>query len=168
MVLGRILYNNIKEYTPKWYPTIPYSQAVKPTFSTFSHLSQEDSHKSSQASTPAPTSSLLGESSPEYSNTTRGCGRFSFSVWLSPCTTQSTLHLWPFINQITSIEHTRLRWPRKRLTRRNSDNLKKLKEEANDSSLTFCNPTILSAFNIFKSIQFSSSMKNVSLSILDF
>ena len=35
MVYGRILYNNIKEYTPKWYPTIPYSQTVKPTFSNF-------------------------------------------------------------------------------------------------------------------------------------
>ena len=32
---GRILYNNIKEYTPKWFPTIPYSQTVKPTFSNF-------------------------------------------------------------------------------------------------------------------------------------
>ena len=31
---GRILYNNIKEYTPKWFPTIPYSQTVKPTFGT--------------------------------------------------------------------------------------------------------------------------------------
>ena len=29
---GKILYNNIKEYTPKWFPTIPYSQTVKPTF----------------------------------------------------------------------------------------------------------------------------------------
>lgn len=34
MVYGRILYNNIKEYTPKWYPTIPYSQTVKHTFGT--------------------------------------------------------------------------------------------------------------------------------------
>jgi predicted neutral ceramidase superfamily lipid hydrolase len=32
MVYGRILYNNIKEYTPKWFPTIPYSQTVKPVF----------------------------------------------------------------------------------------------------------------------------------------
>merc|ERR1719445_512520 len=32
MVYGRILYNNIKEYTPKWYPTIPYAQTTKPTF----------------------------------------------------------------------------------------------------------------------------------------
>lgn len=34
MVYGRILYNNIKEYTPKFFPTIPYSQTVKPTFGT--------------------------------------------------------------------------------------------------------------------------------------
>jgi hypothetical protein len=34
MVYGRILYNNIKEYTPKWFPTIPYSQTVKPVFGT--------------------------------------------------------------------------------------------------------------------------------------
>jgi hypothetical protein len=33
MVYGRILYNNIKEYTPKWFPTIPYSQTTKPIFS---------------------------------------------------------------------------------------------------------------------------------------
>lgn len=32
MVYGKILYNNIKEYTPKWFATIPYSQTVKPTF----------------------------------------------------------------------------------------------------------------------------------------
>lgn len=32
MVYGRILYNNIKEYTPKWFPTIPYSQTVKHTY----------------------------------------------------------------------------------------------------------------------------------------
>ena len=34
MVYGRILYNNIKEYTPKSFPTIPFSQTVKPTFGT--------------------------------------------------------------------------------------------------------------------------------------
>ncbi len=34
MVYGRILYNNIKEYTPKNFPTIPYSQTVKPLFGT--------------------------------------------------------------------------------------------------------------------------------------
>jgi hypothetical protein len=34
MVYGKILFNNIKEYTPKWFPTIPYSQTVKPVFGT--------------------------------------------------------------------------------------------------------------------------------------
>ena len=34
MVYGRILYNTIKEYTPKNFPTIPYSQTVKPSFGT--------------------------------------------------------------------------------------------------------------------------------------
>lgn len=33
MVYGRILYNNIKEYTPKWMKTVPYAQTAKPTFS---------------------------------------------------------------------------------------------------------------------------------------
>lgn len=37
MVYGKILFNNIKEYTPKWYPTIPYSQTVKPVFGTKSN-----------------------------------------------------------------------------------------------------------------------------------
>ena len=32
MVYGRILYNNIKEYTPKWFKTVPYAQTTKPTF----------------------------------------------------------------------------------------------------------------------------------------
>lgn len=32
MVYGKILFNNIKEYTPKWYATIPYSQTIKPVF----------------------------------------------------------------------------------------------------------------------------------------
>ena len=34
MVYGRILYNNIREYTPKSFPTIPYSQTTKPVFGT--------------------------------------------------------------------------------------------------------------------------------------
>jgi hypothetical protein len=32
MTYGKILYNNIKEYTPKSFKTIPYSQTVKPSF----------------------------------------------------------------------------------------------------------------------------------------
>lgn len=45
MVYGRILYNNIKEYTPKWFPTIPYSQTTKPVFGNFK-LTQVVSPKS--------------------------------------------------------------------------------------------------------------------------
>ena len=30
MVYTRILYNNIKEYTPNFIKTIPYAQTVKP------------------------------------------------------------------------------------------------------------------------------------------
>ena len=32
MVYGRILYNSIKEYTPRNFPTIPFSQTAKPRF----------------------------------------------------------------------------------------------------------------------------------------
>lgn len=50
MVYGRILYNNIKEYTPKWFPTIPYSQTTKPVFGN-SPLTQVASPRSSLAGT---------------------------------------------------------------------------------------------------------------------
>lgn len=52
MVYGRILYNNIKEYTPKWFPTIPYSQTTKPVFGT-PFLTQVANPKSSLAGTPS-------------------------------------------------------------------------------------------------------------------
>ncbi|CAK79841.1 unnamed protein product (macronuclear) [Paramecium tetraurelia] len=32
MVYGRLIYNNVKDYTPQWFKTIPYQQTVKPTF----------------------------------------------------------------------------------------------------------------------------------------
>jgi hypothetical protein len=32
MVYGRILYNTIREYTPRSFPTIPFSQTAKPRF----------------------------------------------------------------------------------------------------------------------------------------
>lgn len=35
MVYGRIIFNNVKEYTPSWIKTIPYSQVTKPTFGEF-------------------------------------------------------------------------------------------------------------------------------------
>jgi len=31
MVYGKILLNNIREYTPLWFRTIPYSRTLKPT-----------------------------------------------------------------------------------------------------------------------------------------
>jgi len=61
MVYGRILYNNIKEYTPKWFPTIPYSQTVKPTFGN-SSLMQEDNPKLYQSGMLTPQSSVDGDS----------------------------------------------------------------------------------------------------------
>ncbi|EAS03941.1 transmembrane protein, putative (macronuclear) [Tetrahymena thermophila SB210] len=30
MVYGKLIFNNIKEYTPSWIKTIPYSQVTKP------------------------------------------------------------------------------------------------------------------------------------------
>lgn len=44
MVYGRILYNSIKEYTPKWFPTIPFSQTTKPVFGSFG-ITQVAKHK---------------------------------------------------------------------------------------------------------------------------
>jgi len=33
MVFNRILFNNIKEYTPSWIKTIPHSQVTRPILS---------------------------------------------------------------------------------------------------------------------------------------
>lgn len=52
MVYGRILYNSIKEYTPKFFPTIPYSQTTKPVFGT-SSLTQAGAPRSSPSGTPS-------------------------------------------------------------------------------------------------------------------
>lgn len=35
MVYGKILFNNIKEYTPSFIKTVPYSQTFKPSFGFF-------------------------------------------------------------------------------------------------------------------------------------
>jgi len=37
MVYGKIIFNNIKEYTPSWIKTIPYSQTTKPLLSRYKH-----------------------------------------------------------------------------------------------------------------------------------
>jgi len=44
MVYGRILYNSIREYTPRFFPTVPFSQTTKPVFGKHL-LTQADSHK---------------------------------------------------------------------------------------------------------------------------
>lgn len=128
MVYGRILYNSIKEYTPKWYPTIPYSQTVKPTFSIFCNLFQKDHPKSSQSPIPLLMPKLHGERSLKYSNIIHGCGKFSSSEPLLRCITQFTSHWLQFIKQITLTERTMQQLQRKKLTRRNSDKWKKLNE----------------------------------------
>lgn len=144
MVYGRILYNNIKEYTPKWYPTIPYSQAVRPTFSNYSYNWKKEHLKSSQPSIPAQPPKPDGNFSPESSNKTHGCGKSSSSHVPSSCIIPSTPHSSPFINLITNIEPTKLPLLKKKLTRRNSKNSKMLKE-VNDFINNSCN----SYLNIF-------------------
>jgi len=37
MVYGKILLNNIREYTPLWFRTIPYSRTLKPTLGTLNN-----------------------------------------------------------------------------------------------------------------------------------
>ena len=130
MVYGRILYNNIKEYTPKWFPTIPYSQTTKPIFSTYP-LNQDAALKSSPQWTPTPLPSSGGDSSAESSNKMHGPIKSSSSHSPSPCTTPSTLPLSPCISPTTPIAHMRLRSPRKEHIRRNSRKLKtQLQNEA--------------------------------------
>lgn len=148
MVYGRILYNNIKEYTPKWYPTIPYSQTVKPIFSTFHTYFQENRLKSSLPWIPPPTLGLDGDCSLKYSNITHGCGKFSSSDLPSRCITQFTFHWSQFTNLTTLIEPTKPQWLRRKLTRRNSNKSKMLKEEANDFTWTFCNSYLLQLYLI--------------------
>ena len=82
MVYGRILYNNIKEYTPKWFPTIPYSQTVKPTFGNPPSI-QVANNKSSPSGTPTPSPNAHGEQSVKFSITV-GDTSSSSSSWCSP------------------------------------------------------------------------------------
>lgn len=78
MVYGRILYNNIREYTPKSFPTIPYSQTVKPVFGTLCFI-QEDNLKSLASGMPTPWSKEDGGSW-DNSSTQVGCTRSSCSA----------------------------------------------------------------------------------------
>ncbi len=167
MVYGRILYNNIKEYTPKWYPTIPYSQTVKPIFSTFRTYLQKNHLKSSLPSIPPPTQRPDGDCSLKYSNKTHGCGKFSCSDLPSRCITQFTFHWSQFTKLTTFIEPTKPQWLRKKLTRKNSNKSKMLRQEANDFAWTFCNSYLLQLYLILNPTTLSSK-KNECISILEF
>lgn len=139
MVYGRILYNNIKEYTPKWYPTIPYSQTVKPTFSILYYLFQEDHLKLFLDSMLIQASKLDGDYLLEYSNITLGCGKFSSLVPLYLCILLSMHHFLLSTKLTIPTEHMKQQWSRKELIRKNLKNLNKLKEEANDLNKHSCN-----------------------------
>lgn len=75
MVYGKILYNNIKEYTPKWYPTIPYSQTVKPVFGS-PILIQEENLKLHGLLIIAHLAGISGEALPGSSKGIPLCGKF--------------------------------------------------------------------------------------------
>ena len=100
MVYGKILYNNIKEYTPKWFPTIPYSQTVKPTFGN-SPIMQFVSLRWSPDGTRSRSSSVDGGWWARFSNTV-GPISFLYSVWPSDSGQLSTIPLSMSISQITS------------------------------------------------------------------
>lgn len=45
MVFNRILFNNIKEYTPVWMKTIPYNQTARSVVSTMVLQRQTNRHQ---------------------------------------------------------------------------------------------------------------------------
>ncbi len=137
MVYGRILYNNIKEYTPKWYPTIPYSQTVKPTFSILYLYSQKEHLKPYLVLMPIQVLNLDGDYSLKSSKPTPGCGKYSFLVLPFSCISLSTLHMSLCTKLTTLIEHIKQQWLKKELIRKNLKNLKNLKHQANDLKYTF-------------------------------
>lgn len=137
MVYGRILYNNIKEYTPKWYPTIPYSQTVKPTLSRICNLFQKGYPKSFQPQTQTQAPRQGGDYSQECSNKTHGCGKYSSSQCPSWCSTASTFQSQRCTSQTTPIEPTMQQSQKKELTRRNSKKQKMPQKEPNDLKYTF-------------------------------
>lgn len=83
MVYGKIFYNNIKEYTPTWMKTIPYSQVTKTVLGTEDFLSllisQEEDLKSSENSTLTQRSRLDGYGLEITSKRTPLSGKFSSS-----------------------------------------------------------------------------------------
>lgn len=77
MVYGKILFNNIKEYTPKWYPTIPYSQTVKPVFGIIIYDStQVENHNLHGHLMQAQQVNHFGEILHLYSKDNHGCGKY--------------------------------------------------------------------------------------------
>ena len=116
MVYGRILYNSIKEYTPKWYPTIPYSQTTKPVFGN-SGPTQEGSPNSSQLGT-AKSSPKEGGAFSANSSSPAGSTKFLCSASASECGQLYTSLCYHFTNRITNTALMKLRWPKRRLSRR--------------------------------------------------
>ena len=116
MVYGRILYNSIKEYTPKWFPTIPYSQTTKPVFGNF-HSSQEDNHKLYQSGTQRSKPRKDGVCLATFSNTV-GPIKSLCSVSASESGQLFTSPFWPFINQITNTVLIKLPWLKKKPSRK--------------------------------------------------
>jgi len=128
MVYGRILYNSIREYTPKFFPTVPYSQTVKPLFGNIL-LNQESNLRSSPSGIPNPLSSEAGEFSAS-SLTTAGVTNFSCLAFVSAFGPPSTSPASGSTSTITEDVPSKLpwsnnepirkslesrRWPRKRL-----------------------------------------------------
>ena len=105
MVYGRILYNSIKEYTPKFFPTIPYSQTVKPVFGTFP-LIQEDNPKLYLSGTLSLMSKEDGELWENFS-TTVGPIKSLCSVFASLFGHQSTSPSFGSISTIIATEPLR-------------------------------------------------------------
>ena len=60
MVYGRILYNSIREYTPRFFPTVPFSQTAKPVFGKH-RLKQAGNLKWYQSGTLIPWLSEAGD-----------------------------------------------------------------------------------------------------------
>lgn len=127
MVYGRILYNNIKEYTPKWFGTIPYSQTVKPVFG-IELLTKAANPKLCQHSILPQLWSRCGGTLHSCSNATHGLGKSSSLAWPLCSSTSWEIPSWPSTRQITPIGATKPPSPRRRPTKRRWENSKKPKK----------------------------------------
>ena len=131
MVYGRILYNNIKEYTPKFFPTIPYSQTVKPTFGTPCNI-QSGNPKLYLSGTPTLMLKEDGDYSVSFS-TIAGHINYSCSDCALVLGQQSTSPTFGSTSTITVVVLTKQQWPKREPTRKNWENKsrqsKQLKEQ---------------------------------------